>query len=112
MLKLLIMSFLVLLASQQIQARNVILIIGDGMDEHQITAARNYLYGAEGRTILDDMAIRSSVQVITVNEDNPSQFEYVADSANSATSIATGVNTSMGRIATSAKEGKELKTIV
>ena len=29
--------------------RNVILIIGDGMDDSMITAARNYTYGAGGR---------------------------------------------------------------
>ena len=33
--------------------RNVILIIGDGMDDHQITIARNYLVGAQGRLTLD-----------------------------------------------------------
>ncbi|MCP4036641.1 MAG: alkaline phosphatase, partial [bacterium] len=35
--------------------RNVILIIGDGMDDHQITIARNYLEGARGRLTLDAM---------------------------------------------------------
>lgn len=96
----------------QVQAKNVILIIGDGMDDHQITAARNYLYGAQGKTILDDMPLRSAVQVITVSEQNPEQVVYVADSANSATSMATGIDTSMGRIATSAKDDKDLKTII
>ena len=33
--------------------RNVILIIGDGMDEQQITIARNYLHGANGKLELD-----------------------------------------------------------
>ena len=31
------------------QARNVILIIGDGMGQQEITAARNYVEGAGGR---------------------------------------------------------------
>src|SRR5690606_15264485 len=79
-----------ILFTGQVQAKNVILIIGDGMDDHQITAARNYLYGAQGKTILDDMPLRSAVQVITVSEENPKQVVYVADSANSATSMATG----------------------
>ena len=96
----------------QLHAKNVILFIGDGMDDQQITAARNYLYGAEGKTVLDEMAIRSNVQVVTLNEEDPGKKIYVADSANSATSMATGVNTSMGRIATSAKQDEDLETIV
>ena len=35
--------------------RHVILIIGDGMDEQQITIARNYLQGAAGQLLLDQM---------------------------------------------------------
>ena len=30
-------------------AGSVILIIGDGMDDHQITIARNYLVGSRGK---------------------------------------------------------------
>lgn len=95
----------------QLHAKNVILFIGDGMDEQQITAARNYFYGAQGKTVLDEMAIRSNVQVVTLDEKDPDKKVYVADSANSATSMATGVNTSMGRIATSAND-EDLETIV
>jgi alkaline phosphatase len=98
--------------SFQLNASNVILFIGDGMDDQQITAARNYLYGAEGKTVLDNMKIRSSVQVLTVDEEDPKKMIYVADSANSATSMATGENTSRGRIATSAKTDKDIETIV
>jgi alkaline phosphatase len=93
-------------------AQNVILIIGDGMDDQQITAARNYLHGAQGRTILDTMPIRSAVQVLTVDNEDPTENIYVADSANSATALATGVTTSIGRIATSAKTDKDLTTII
>ena len=90
---------------------NVILFIGDGMDDEQITIARNYLKGARGRLAMDDMPIRSAVQVLTVDEYNPHLPVYVADSANSATAIATGVVTSRGRIATSAKNDEDLQTI-
>jgi alkaline phosphatase len=93
-------------------AQNVILIIGDGMDDQQITAARNYLHGARGKTILDTMPIRSAVQVLTVDNEDPTQNIYVADSANSATALATGVTTSIGRIATTAKTDKDLTTII
>jgi len=94
------------------QPRNVILIIGDGMDDHQITIARNYLKGATGKLVVDQLPRRASVQVLTVAEDEPEQPLYVADSANSATAIATGVVTSRGRIATSAGDDRDLPTIV
>lgn len=91
--------------------RNVILIIGDGMDDTQVTIGRNYLKGAQGRMVIDNMPYRGAVQVLTVDEDEPGKSVYVADSANSATSMATGVSTSRGRIGTSAKEDKDLTTI-
>ena len=97
---------------QNSHAKNVILIIGDGMDDQQITAARNYLHGAQGRTILDTMPIRAAVQVLTVSDENPAQPIYVADSADSATAMATGNITSIGRIATSAKSDQDLPTII
>ncbi|MEE4660891.1 MAG: alkaline phosphatase [Halieaceae bacterium] len=85
--------------------RNVILIIGDGMGDQQITIARNYLEGARGRLLLDHLPLRSAVQVLTVDEQE--QPVYVADSANSATAMATGVVTSRGRVAVAA-DGKTL----
>ena len=91
--------------------RNVILFIGDGMDDEQITIARNYQKGVRGRFAMDDMQVRSAVQVLTVDEYNPHLPVYVADSANSATAIATGIVTSRGRIATSAKYDEDLQTI-
>ena len=100
------------LGASTVNAQNVILIIGDGMDDQQITAARNYLYGAQGKTILDTMPIRSAVQVLTVDNDDPTKAMYVADSANSATAMATGTTTSMGRISTSAHTDKDLSTII
>ena len=91
-------------------SRNVILFIGDGMDDHQISIARNYLVGARGRLTLDGMPLRGVSQVLTVSEEG--EPVYVADSANSATAMATGEITSRGRIATSAGTDKPLKTIV
>ena len=44
-------------------APKVVIIIGDGMDDQQITIARNYLVGYDGRLTLDDMPVRSAVQV-------------------------------------------------
>ncbi len=101
-----------ILGASTVNAQNVILIIGDGMDDQQITAARNYLHGAQGKTILDTMPVRSAVQVLTVDNNDPTEAIYVADSANSATAMATGVTTSIGRIATSAHSDQDLTSIV
>ena len=54
------------------KAPKVILIIGDGMDQHQITIARDYLAGYRGRLTLDNLPVRSNVQIQTVAEENPS----------------------------------------
>lgn len=91
------------------QTQNVILIIGDGMDSQQITMAKNY-YNTP-MLLMDSLPVRAMVQVQTSAEDKPKQVVYVADSANSATAIATGQITSRGRIATSAKTDLDLKTI-
>ena len=93
-------------------AGSVILIIGDGMDDHQITIARNYLVGSRGKLLIDRLPLRSTAQVLTIDNDNPDKAIYVADSANSATSMATGVVTSIGRIGTSAGDDKDLVYIV
>ncbi len=98
-------------ASETQEKRNVILIIGDGMDDQQITMARNYLKGATGNLLLDDLPLRSTSQVLTVDNDAPDTAVYVADSANSATSMATGMITSRGRIGTSAGDDRDLTTI-
>ena len=42
------------------QARNVILIIGDGMDTHQISSARSYLVGSQADMLLDTMPVRGA----------------------------------------------------
>jgi len=94
------------------KAGNVILIIGDGMDDHQVTIARNYLVGSRGKLTLDQLPLRSTAQVLTVDDENPDRPIYVADSANSATSMASGVVTSIGRIGTSAGDDRDLVNIV
>lgn len=92
--------------------RNVILIIGDGMDEQQITIARNYLHGANGKLKMDALPIRAAVQILTKQDKVDGKPVYVADSANTATSMATGEITSRGRIATSAGSDQDIETIV
>ena len=50
------------------EPRQVILIVGDGMDEQQITIARNYLKGAAGLLLLDRMPQRATAQVLTTQD--------------------------------------------
>jgi len=57
------------------------------------------------------MALRSTSHILTVEDDTSHRPVYVADSANSATAMATGQVTSKGRIATSAGEDKDFVTI-
>ena len=99
-------------ARRNAAAPKVVLIIGDGMDQQQITIARDYLAGYAGRLTLDTMPVRSNVQIQTVAEENPSMPEYVADSANTATSMATGIVTSAGRIGTTAGTDLDVPTIM
>lgn len=99
-------------SSSASQSRQVILIIGDGMDEQQITIARNYLEGATGLLQVDQLPLRSSMQILTTEDQENGKSVYVADSANTATSMATGVVTSRGRISTSAGGNEDLTTIV
>ena len=92
--------------------RRVILLIGDGMDDQQITIARNYLKGARGKLLLDTLPLRASVQVLGMEDRENGAPVYVSESANTATALATGVVTSLGRIATSAGADNDLTTIV
>jgi alkaline phosphatase len=78
--------------------RNIILIIGDGFDDQHVTMGRNYLAGISGQLGLDTMPFRAAIQIETIDDNG--QPLYVADSANTATSLATGGVTNIGRIAT------------
>ena len=92
--------------------RNVILIIGDGMDDQQITIARNYLKGMEGELLLDGLPMRGVAQVLAYADTTSKTPVYVADSANTATSMATGEITSRGRISTSPGDDQDITTII
>jgi len=94
------------------EPRHVILIIGDGMDDQQITIARNYLSGAAGHLLLDEMPLRASTQVLTIEDTLEGAAVYVGDSANTATSMASGELTSRGRISTRAGSNQPIPTIV
>jgi alkaline phosphatase len=98
--------------STEVEPRHVILIIGDGMDDQQITIARNYLAGAAGRLELDRLPLRSTSHILTVEDNVEGKPVYVSDSANTATSMATGAVTSIGRISTTPGSDKDIPTIM
>ncbi len=83
-------------------ARQVMLFIGDGMGDSEITAARNYEVGANGRLNMDSLPLTGAYTTYSLDDKDPSQIDYVTDSAASGTGWATGVKTSNGRISTPA----------
>jgi len=93
-------------------ARNVILFIGDGMGDSEITAARNYAVGPGGRLALDTLPLTGAYTTYSVDERNPELPDFVTDSAASGTAWATGHKTSNGRISTSPGDDRDLQTIL
>lgn len=94
------------------RAKNVILFIGDGMGDSEITIARNYAVGAAGRLALDTLPRTGEYTTYALQEKNPKLPDYVTDSAASGTAWATGSKTSNGRISTTAGTDQDLKTIL
>ncbi|MET3944882.1 alkaline phosphatase [Corynebacterium mucifaciens] len=92
------------------QARNVIFILGDGMGHQEITAARNYLKGANGRFEgLDELTASGAYTTFAVGEDGKRQ--YVTDSAASATGWSTGTKTYNGALSVDI-EGKPHENLI
>lgn len=94
------------------KVRNVILLIGDGMGDSEITIARNYQYGAAGRLEMDALPVTGSATTYSLVEEDPLKINYVTDSAAGGTAWATGRKTSNGRISTVAVTNKPLPTIL
>lgn len=92
-------------------ARNVILFIGDGMGDSEITAARNYAMGAAGRLNMDRLPLTGEYTTYAVRKDDPSKPEYVTDSAASGTGWATGHKTYNGAISVD-PSGKPVPTVL
>lgn len=83
------------------KAKNVILFIGDGMGESEITLARDYALGAAGRFAgLDSLTFTGDATTYSVQETDPTKPDYVPDSAPTASAWATGLKTSNERIST------------
>jgi alkaline phosphatase/streptomycin-6-phosphatase len=98
--------------SHYAEVRNVILLIGDGMGDSEITIARNYQYGAAGRLNMDTLPFTGSATTYSLFEADPSKIDYVTDSAAGGTAWATGRKTSNGRISTEAGTNRTLPTIL
>lgn len=80
------------------QVKNVILLIGDGMGDSEITIARNYAEGAAGAFKGID-ALPFSGHITTYALDKETKLvEQVTDSAASATAWTSGIKTYNGAI--------------
>jgi alkaline phosphatase len=75
------------------RAKNVILLIGDGMGDSEITIARNYAYGAAGKLPgLDALPMTGEYTTYSLQKANGLP-DYVTDSAASGSAWATGTKT-------------------
>lgn len=93
------------------RARNVIMFLGDGMGDSEITIARNYQVGANGRLWMDTLPLTGEYTTYALQEANPSLVDYVTDSAASGTGWATGSKTSNGRVSSVAGTGSTVTRI-
>ncbi|EHK8249819.1 alkaline phosphatase [Escherichia coli] len=79
-------------------AKNIILLIGDGMGDSEITAARNYAEGAGGFFKgIDALPLTGQYTHYALNK-KTGKPDYVTDSAASATAWSTGVKTYNGAL--------------
>ncbi|MFI9627005.1 alkaline phosphatase [Streptomyces sp. NPDC052042] len=92
------------------KAKNVILLIGDGMGDSEITLARDYTVGAAGRLNMDEFPLTGAYTTYAVHADGTP--DYVTDSAASGTGWATGVKTVNGRISKTPGTDKAVPTIL
>ncbi|MFK4145631.1 alkaline phosphatase [Streptomyces sp. NPDC004065] len=92
------------------KARNVILLIGDGMGDSEITLARDYTVGAGGRLNMDRFPLTGAYTTYAVHADGTP--DYVTDSAAGGTGWATGVKTVNGRISKTPGTDKAVPTVL
>ncbi len=94
------------------KARSVILLIGDGMGDSEITIARNYQVGAAGRLAMDGLPLTGAYTTYSVDKDDPKKVDYVPDSAATATGWATGHKSYDGAISVLPAGGRSVPTIL
>ncbi|MEU3972972.1 alkaline phosphatase [Streptomyces bacillaris] len=91
-------------------ARNVILLVGDGMGDSEITLARNYTVGAGGRLHMDRFPMTGTYTTYSVDKEG--KPTYVTDSAASATAWATGRKTVNDRLSKTPGSDRAVPTIL
>ncbi len=87
-------------------ARNVILLIGDGMGQAHRFAGQLLAAGRDGRLAMDRLAVLGQMDTTPADP-----MSFVTDSAAAATAIATGVKTQNGSVSIDL-EGRERTTIL
>ncbi|MFF8427224.1 alkaline phosphatase [Streptomyces sp. NPDC016566] len=92
------------------KAKNVILLIGDGMGDSEITLARDYTVGANGRLNMDKFPLTGAYTTYAVHADGTP--DYVTDSAASGTGWATGIKTVNGRISKAPGTDRAVPTLL
>ncbi|MET1007088.1 MAG: alkaline phosphatase, partial [Propionibacteriaceae bacterium] len=93
------------------KAKNVILLIGDGMGDSEITSARNYEFGADGRFPgIDGLPLTGQYTTFALDQET-GKPDYVTDSAASGSGWATGTKTYNGAISVDIK-GKPQATLL
>src|SRR3954466_15011755 len=75
------------------RAKNVIMFLGDGMGDSEITIARNYAVGAAGRLTMDGLPLTGEYTTYAVKSGTHDVPDYVTDSAASGTGWSTGHKT-------------------
>ena len=78
-------------------AKNVILLIGDGMGDSEITVARNYAEGAAGAFAgIDALPLTGQYTTYALNKDGTPN--YASESASTASGWSTGTKTNNGAL--------------
>ncbi|WP_255579742.1 alkaline phosphatase [Cryobacterium sp. PAMC25264] len=78
-------------------AKNVILLIGDGMGDSEITVARNYAKGAAGEFAgIDALPLTGQYTTYALNKDGTPN--YASESASTASGWSTGTKTNNGAL--------------
>lgn len=78
-------------------AKNVIVLIGDGMGDSEITVARNYAEGAGGRLAgIDALPLTGQYTTYALNKDGTPN--YASESASTASGWSTGTKTYNGAL--------------
>jgi len=91
-------------------ARNIILLIGDGMGVTHIDAARTRYYGTAGALNMERMPALGQVRTWAV-EERSTKPDYVTDSASAGTAWSSGVKTYNNAIGKDAF-GRDVPTIM